>query len=103
MTHGCHFWCRGDKPGGGGGEHAILTPSPTGAGPPVFGHLPRPPTPAFRGSPERTPEPERTTERVGSATALLHRYRPFTGLRKDMVQTLLPCPGPGTHTLQQAS
>ena len=40
MTHGCHFGYRGDKPGAG--EQAILTPSPTGAGPPAFGLLPGP-------------------------------------------------------------
>ena len=84
MTHGCHFWCRGDNPGAG--EHAILTPSPTRAGPPAFGHLP-PPSPRRHTHPAGV-QKERLNEwvlhqRLCTATGPL-------GLRKDMVQALLP-------------
>ena len=51
MTHGCHFWCRGDRPRAG--EHAILTPSPTGAGPPALSLRTGPKTPPFRKEPRR--------------------------------------------------
>ena len=95
MTNGCLF---GDgEITRGAGEHAILTPSPTGAGPLAFGHLTAPRHTHPAGVQKERPN------HLGSATAPLHRHRPFTGLRKYMVQTLLPCPGTGTHTPQQAS
>ena len=78
MTHGCHFWCRGDNPGAG--EHATLTPSPTPSG--IC--LPSP----LRHTHSAGVQKERLDEwvlqqRLYTATGPL-------GLRKDMVQALLP-------------
>ena len=58
------------------GEHAILTPSPTGAGPHTFGHLIGPLSPPSRRSPEETPELLMPCNS--------DRNKPVKDLRKDM-------------------
>ena len=85
------FQGRGDRPRAG--EHAILTSSPTGAGPPVLSLRNGPKTAHSGRSPGVSERytPTQTTSLVAfRRTTSQHRNKPVTGLRKDMLQTPTP-------------